>query len=475
MLKSLLKDSFLYGVADLISKGVAAIMFPIFTHYLTVEDFGVLSLITILSALATMLVECGINNAIQILYFESRFQGNRKPLVTTGILVQAIWGIAITTLFISIVFPFQNILSTRYQIRWNWFLLSMFIVVPNLLIRYCLNITRLHYKPLLFGIISLFSNLLWMFLAVYLMQKEWGISGYFVANLSLLLLILPFAIGSIKRDIGGGVSKGLAREIFKLGFPFIFSNVAFWLFGSIDRWMLAEFANTREVGLYSVAYKISIVVVMINSAFGQAWSPILFRELNKNRDQGIQYIDKVAHIYLSFLTVVCSGVILFSKEVLQVLTPVTYWGAYFSVGLIAFAIFFNGTTQFSLIGLSMAKKTKFINLSSWIAVIVNVLVNVFLSKYFGAAGASFAMLLTYVLLTGCYNLFSSKVYPYHLKLNLLIAPVIILSVLNIIVLTNQQDNFVFLLVKIGVFLSLCFYYLSQHKSRLRSVLKFFPR
>lgn len=475
MLKSLLKDSFLYGLADLVSKGVAALMFPLFTHYLTVEDFGVLSLITILSAFATMLIECGINNAIQLLYFERRFGDNRKTLVTTGILLQAIWGIAITAIFIAIIFPFKTILLTRYQIQWNWFLLSMFIVVPNLLIRYCLNITRLHYKPLLFGVLSLFSNLLWMFLAVYLMQRNWGINGYFVANLSLLLLILPFAIGTIKKDIGAGVNKNLAKEIFKLGLPFIFSNVAYWLFGSIDRWMLAEFANTREVGLYSVAYKISIVVVMINSAFSQAWSPILFRELNKDREQGIRYIDKVAHIYLSFLTVVCSGVILFSKEVLQVLTPVTYWGASLSVGLIAFAIFFNGTTQFSLIGISITKKTKYINISSWIAVIVNVVVNVFLSKYFGSAGAAFAMLLTYVLLTVSYNFFSKKVYPYHLKLKLLIVPVIILSVLNIIVWTNKQDSFVFLLIKIGVFLSLCFYYISQYKNQVRSILKFLPR
>jgi O-antigen/teichoic acid export membrane protein len=475
MLKSLLKDSFLYGLADLVSKGVAAIIFPIFTHYLTVEDFGVLSLITILSTFATMLIECGINNAIQLLYFEPRFNQTRKPLVTTGILVQAIWGILITALFIAIMFPFKSSLLTRYQIRWNWFLLSMFIVVPNLLVRYCLNITRLHYKPLLFGIISLFSNLLWMFLAVYLMQKSWGINGYFVANLSLLLLVLPFAILTIKKDVGAGINKGLAKEIFKLGFPFIFSNVAYWLFGSIDRWMLAEFTNNREVGLYSVAYKISIVVVMINSAFGQAWSPILFRELNKDAEQGIKYIDKVAHIYLSFLTVVCSGVILFSKEVLQMLTPVTYWEASLSVGLIAFAIFFNGTTQFSLIGISITKKTKYINFSSWIAVVVNVIVNVFLSKYFGSVGAAFAMLLTYVLLSGSYNFFSSKVYPFHLKVKTLIIPVIILSVLNIIVVTNKQDSFAFLVIKIGVFFSLCFYYISQYKNQVRSVFKLLPR
>ena len=51
------------------------------------------------------------------------------------------------------------------------------------------------------------------------------------------------------------------KSSFKFGYPFIFTGLAFWLFGSIDRWMLSGYASLEEVGIYSVAFKFSTIIL----------------------------------------------------------------------------------------------------------------------------------------------------------------------------------------------------------------------
>jgi O-antigen/teichoic acid export membrane protein len=473
MPKRLLKDSFLYGVADFISKGIASLLFPLFTKYLSVIDFGVLALITVVSSLVSMFAECGINNAVQLFYFEKRFESNKKVLVTTGLLLQVFIGVLCVVVFVTILYPLEFVLLNRYQIKWDWLILSILIVIPNLVIRYSLNITRLHYKPLIFGALSLFTNLLWMFLAIHLMKNEgMGIDGYLIANLILLLMIFPFSILAIKRDIGVKVDTGLAVEMFKLGFPFIFSNIAFWLFGSLDRWLLAEYSDTIQVGLYSIAYKIALVVVMVNAAFSQAWSPLLLKVLNNDIQESIRYLHRVSKYYLSFLSVICVGITLFSKEVLVLMTPETYWPASISIGLIAFAIFINGTMHFTLVGISFKKETRLINYASWMAVFINISVNIFLSKWFGATGASLAMVITFFFLSFFYNYFSRRVFNFSLKSSSFLLPGIMIIISNVYVILTDNINFnwINIFFKIGLISLLMIYNIKNLKIKIGDIL-----
>ena len=74
------------------------------------------------------------------------------------------------------------------------------------------------------------------------------------------------------------------KKLIIYGYPFIFSGLAYWIFGSIDRWMLAYLTDIKEVGIYSVAFRFSMIPMFLANAFGQAWSPLAIK--NKNRLRG---------------------------------------------------------------------------------------------------------------------------------------------------------------------------------------------
>ena len=50
---------------------------------------------------------------------------------------------------------------------------------------------------------------------------------------------------------------------------FIFAGIAYWIFGSMDRWMISILSDNVQVGLYSVAFKFASIVLFINTAFGK--------------------------------------------------------------------------------------------------------------------------------------------------------------------------------------------------------------
>ena len=53
-----------------------------------------------------------------------------------------------------------------------------------------------------------------------------------------------------------------AKKLVVWGYPFIFASLAYVLFGSMDKWMLAVLYSTEEVGVYSIAYRFASIVLL---------------------------------------------------------------------------------------------------------------------------------------------------------------------------------------------------------------------
>ena len=59
--KKTLKSSLLYGAGTVSSKLIGFILIPLYTSYLTIADFGILSLVEITTTLITAIISLKIN------------------------------------------------------------------------------------------------------------------------------------------------------------------------------------------------------------------------------------------------------------------------------------------------------------------------------------------------------------------------------------------------------------------------------
>ena len=276
MLSGLIRDSAIYGGGDVTTKLLALIAFPIIAAALSPGLFGLLELITSFTSMIGLFVGCGLNNAVQRFYWDEATSTSERPaLVTTGLVLQVVFGSLI--LFVgSIVIPLLMpwVRQQELQVSWVGLAAALLLAIVTQWSMYILDVTRLHFKPWRYLVLSVTSRALGLGLAVVVVvYLAWGIDGYLGVQAIAILFVLPLAVWMIRQDLTVKISRKWGQELVSFGYPFIFVGIAYWLFGSIDRWMLASMVTIEDVGIYSVSYRFASVALLISTAFALAWSP----------------------------------------------------------------------------------------------------------------------------------------------------------------------------------------------------------
>jgi O-antigen/teichoic acid export membrane protein len=85
MLKSLFRDTFIYSVSSLFSKGILLFMLPLYANVLTPEEFGVLDLLLTLGVLINLTVALEIVQSVSRFWPEISESKARKRLASTSL------------------------------------------------------------------------------------------------------------------------------------------------------------------------------------------------------------------------------------------------------------------------------------------------------------------------------------------------------------------------------------------------------
>ncbi len=412
MFKNLVKDIAVYGFADFFIKIIAFFTFPIFAHLLSVEDYGILSFAGIIAGFVGMFMSLGLNNAVQRFYFDKDFdEKNRPALVSTGYLVLAGWAILLTLLFIIIAWFFRHYTLEKYHLPFSYLAMALLANIPALLLTYSNDTIRLHFKPLNFLIISLCRNLAGVILSIILMKYyNMGLWGCFIANLVAATAFVPLGIYLTKKDVKPVFDLKIAKTIVKFGYPFVFAGLAYWLFGSMDRWMLGQWSSMEQAGLYSVAFKLGSIVLFVNSAFAQAWAPVAIKIMNEQPNNYKAMFAKLFTYWFAFLILAGSFASFFALEFFHYTTPAPYWNAINTSVWITMGLVISSTTQLTALGISISKKTKYLTYIAWITAGINFVINLALIPRYGAMGSAIATTITYITLSGGYLYVSQKVH-----------------------------------------------------------------
>ena len=109
IIERLAKDVVFYGGSDLVTKMLTFAAFPIIAAALSLKGFGALELILTVTSLLGVVVNCGLNNAVQRFYWDKNtLSSNRPSIVTSGLVAQLLFGMTAILVGVMIVlFVFQ--------------------------------------------------------------------------------------------------------------------------------------------------------------------------------------------------------------------------------------------------------------------------------------------------------------------------------------------------------------------------------
>src|SRR6266568_3905193 len=225
-LRRLGKHSAIYGLGGLVSRILATLLLPLYTHYLPPGSYGRVEIVTAATAgLALVLIFAGpIGHWIGL--------GHDPTLVRAGAV-----GLWAQTNFQQLTALFRvEERSTQYAIA----------SVANVLITVAAMV---------------------LFVAYF----HWGAIGLVVGNFTGTLVVYVVLLGYRYEQLGAQFDRTLLRKMQHFGMPLVPSALALWTINFVDREFVVHYKSAGEVGVYSAALKIAGVITFVMVAFRTAW------------------------------------------------------------------------------------------------------------------------------------------------------------------------------------------------------------
>jgi O-antigen/teichoic acid export membrane protein len=395
-LRRLSSQTIIFGIGDAMTRVVALVLLPIYTHILTTAEYGKLAIITLVSTIALLVLDSGLGTAFFRFYFQMKTPPERRKLTGT-ILIYLLLAAAVILLPLILLFDWiaplfitDASLGSLIRVALIGTLFDISSVIPFAIFRAEHRAKR--YATLSF--IRFFVSATLNIIAVVVLRK--GALGVVYANLVTSILFFIICLVQTIRAIEWTLDLKLLRRLLIFGLPLIPSHLAAWALNLSDRIFLQKYAGFSELGVYAVSYSIAGLLNMVIGWFNTAYAPYCY-SIADQADARVVYarLFTYALALFSFFGLCLS---VFAREALMVLTTPAYYSAARIVPLIVLSYLFLEINYLLSFGLDLTGKTGYGPFIIGTGAIINLILNYTLIPLYGMTGAALATVLSYMTL-----------------------------------------------------------------------------
>lgn len=395
-----LQNTGIYGIINLLQKGINFLLVPVLTSYLTTYDYGVVAVVTAINAFLNVFYLLALNGSLNRFYYEYK-DDKSKVRELFGTIVTFVF---IFSLFLSIViFLGRNILLVPFLDNiefYPYMLLGMISVLFNPIFTIFQNTLQARQEGKRYGRNNLaffITNISLLLIAVILLRLgARGVLGALAITNGIFFL---FTIYHFSKELKFGINAGILKESLRYSLPLVPHSVSGVATSIIDRLFVNNLLSTSLAGVYNLGSTFGGIVFILASAMNQAFVPWFNERIKASQ---MELIPKPAKWVIYFLSIIALGVSFFGKEVIQLVTPEAYHLAWKVIPFIAFGFVYHGIYYFFSMPLFYdisGKGSRTLPLFTISAAVLNILLNLALIDIFGLIGAAISLLLTRFLLT----------------------------------------------------------------------------
>lgn len=453
---TLISNSFIFALGSFGAKIISFFLVPLYTNILTREQYGTADLIISYSNIIVPIASLVIQDSVL------RFGLSRKYLkgsVLKSAIIVLLFGILIC-FFFSYAFNIYPSLN-------EWRLYLFVIPVCNMLHSVVFNYTKAKERNKLYAFASMLNALVLAVVNIVLLVFfKMGVEGYLIAN--ILANIMPtifliIFIGALSDFIKSPFDKNLFIDMIKYSVPMIINNLSWWVLNSSDKVMIEKYISSSELGLYTAASKIPAFVYFFISIFSQAWSVSSIKEYETEKNQ--RFYSNVFSHYSILMFFTCAFIILIIKPFMSFYVGKHFEGCWYLIPpLLVGTTFYSFVAFFSGI-LEATKKNKIAAITTLIAAISNIIINLLLIPKVGTIAASFSTAVSYIIIAFLRMKLSQKYFHFYIDFRRLYSNSMCIIVLMIAIELNLNIY----ICSILCIIILLFINLSQLESLLKWV------
>lgn len=417
LIVSSIKDTLIYSLGNIFVRISGFILLPLFLAHLTPSEYGILGILEISTQILVNVFSLSLFLPLMRWYWDSKYADQRKKMFFTVLFFSALMAVTMFLLITPLASKISNALF-HSQIYENLIFLMLLVAGLQIIVQIPASLLRVQGRAGLYTTSYLVnfsvSTVLTIVFIVYFRMKVDGIylahgCGYFVQ----FLILLRVSIENSKLEF----DWPLLKEMLAFSLPIALSSVVGTLVTVSDRYILNILGQLKDVGIYSLSFKIAntLNLLIINPAL-LAMTPLIYKRMEAENNR--RFYAKIM-TYMTFgVMFFILGISLFGQEIIKLFTKnKEYWLAYQFIPILSFALLFSMLKELSLIGLNITKKTKIVGIIVSTFSVLNVVFNFIFIHFFGTLGAALGVFITYLLLFVAIYRSAQRVYkiPYEVS------------------------------------------------------------
>lgn len=384
--KRLFKTTIIYFIGTFGSKLLVFFLMPLYSAYLSTEQFGTVNLITNIIPLIGPVFTLQVTETIFRFLCTSKDEDEKKKYITNSFII-FLMGIAVFILFyvpISIITKFQYAILFILYFIFNYFATYLQQVLRGV---------RKNVDYTITGVLSTVIQLIINIVLIKYLYERSMLLAYVVGSVTIIvyaLIRLKF-FQYIKFKL---FNKDIIKNMLKYSIPLIPNQISWWLNGTAGLYILEYFSGTSATGLVSFANKFPTLLMTVNSIFLLAWTESSIYEYN-SKDKAEYYSSNLEN-FSKFLILFSALLLPAIKIYYEFFIAETYHESISLVPLMFVAMIFNAISAFVGTVYTASMKTKGAFYTTIIAAIVNLIFAIILIPLCGQYGYVIANIISYV-------------------------------------------------------------------------------
>lgn len=417
-LKSLAKDTAIYGISSIVGRFLNYLLVPIYTISMPASTggYGVITNMYAITALLLVLLTCGMETG----FFRFANKGEDDPVKVYSTTLLTVGAISLSFLAVCLLFlkPIAGVMGYEEH---PWYLGMMLIVIamdaiqaiPFAYLRYKNRPIKFAALKMLFIFVSIALNIVY-----FVLLKGTNVGAAFLINLICTSLVMVCLISEL-RGFRYTLDRDLMKRMFRYSFPILILGIAGILNQVVDK-IIFPFVYPDpdeaavQLGIYGATSKIAMIMAMFTQAFRFAYEPFVFGK-SKEKDNRQMYAQAMK--FFIIFTLLAFLAVMFYLDILRYVIGRDYWEGLKVVPIVMAAEMFMGVYFNLSFWYKLTDETKWGAYFSLTACTVVILMNVFLIPVYGYMACAWAGFTGYAIAMLLSYFVGQKKYPirYDLK------------------------------------------------------------
>ena len=444
-LKSLAKDTAIYGLSSIVARFINYWLVPIQTQKFNAAggQYGIITNVYAYVSLLIILLTYGMETTF--FRFMSKEGENADKVYSTTLrmvlLTSAVFVVVITLM----LHPIASAMGYQDHPEYVWVMfftvaIDAFVAIPFAYLRYV-------HRPIKFATLKILNitfnivlNLLYLIVLPALRLNPFGIyDEQFTLDVVWVFYINMFCsvvtLFMLWKELKGfrfGFDMGTCRRMLSYTWPLLVMGLAGQLNQAASQILFPYFFDgtpteaKAQLGIYGGCIKIAMIMVMITQAFRYAYEPFVF---GKSRDKDNKETYATAMKYYLIFTLLAFLVVIGFMDVLRYLVGRSYWEGLRVVPIvmaaeIMFGVFFNLSFWYKL-----TNRTIWGAWFSGIGAVVLIVVDVLMIPRFSYMACAWAGFAAYAVSMIISYLVGQKYYPIKYPIGEMLVYVVVAMVL----------------------------------------------